>query len=193
MLALNLALVGGIMAVGVGAHSLGVFAEGVDYLADAAGLAVALVALRFDRRARSAGTAATWAALVNAGWLLVANASIIAGAALRLAHGVHRVDGLPVLVVSAVAAAVLLVGAVVLARDAEIGEGAGAALTMRAVLVDTASDAAAAAGVAAAGGIMFALRGDYWVDPAVAVLIALLVGYHGARLLGPITRRLAAR
>lgn len=192
VLTLNLALVGGLIAVGLGAHSLGVFAEGADYLADAAGIAVALLALRFDRGTRTAGTATTLAALVNAGWLLVVNALIIAGATVRLLHGVRRVHGLPVLLVSAVAAAVMLVGAVILAGDAEDGDSAGAALTMRAVLLDTAADAAAAAGVATAGGVMFALQGDYWVDPVVATLIALVVGYHAARLLGTVLRRLAA-
>lgn len=191
MLMLNLALVGGLIAVGLGAHSLGVFAEGSDYLADAAGIAVALLALRFDRGSRPTARAATWAALANASWLLAANALIIAGATVRLLHEVRRVDGLPVLVISAVAAALMLVGALILAGGEEEGGSAGATLTLRVVLLDTASDAAAAAGVAAAGGVIFALQGDYWVDPAVAILVALVVGYHAARLLGTVVRHLA--
>lgn len=139
VLMLNLALLGGLIAVGLGAHSLGLFTEGSDYLADAAGIAVALLALRFDRGARTTARAATWAALANAGWLLAANALIIAGATVRLLHDVRRVDGLPVLVISA--AALMLVGALILAGGEEEVGSAGA-------MLDTASDAAAAAGVA---------------------------------------------
>ena len=40
VLGLNLALVGALVTVGITAHSLGVFAEGGDYLADAAAIGV---------------------------------------------------------------------------------------------------------------------------------------------------------
>lgn len=45
VLALNLVLIGGLVFVGVGAHSLGVLAEGADYIGDAGGVGVALVAI----------------------------------------------------------------------------------------------------------------------------------------------------
>ena len=44
VLALNLALVAALVAVGVTAHSLAVLAAGGDYLLDAAGVGVALLA-----------------------------------------------------------------------------------------------------------------------------------------------------
>lgn len=50
VLALNLALVGALVAVGVAAHSLAVLAEGGDYLLDAAGVGVALLAIRLSAR-----------------------------------------------------------------------------------------------------------------------------------------------
>jgi cobalt-zinc-cadmium efflux system protein len=65
-------------------------------------------------------------------------------------------------------------------------------LNMRAVLLDTAADAAAAAGVAAAGGVILATGGLFWIDPAVAFVIALVVGYHAVRLLVVITAALRA-
>ena len=77
VLGLNLALVGVLAAVGIGAHSLGVMAEGADYLADAAAIGVALLAIRLSglpptvARPHGYPMATTWAALVNAGWLLV--------------------------------------------------------------------------------------------------------------------------
>jgi Co/Zn/Cd efflux system component len=53
VLALNLALVAALVAVGVTAHSLAVLAEGGDYLLDAAGVGVALLAIRLSTRPAS--------------------------------------------------------------------------------------------------------------------------------------------
>lgn len=70
---LNLALVAGLVVVGLTAHSLGVLAEGADYLADAAAVAVSLFAIRLSQRTTSTGPAGRVppaglvAALVNAG------------------------------------------------------------------------------------------------------------------------------
>jgi cobalt-zinc-cadmium efflux system protein len=50
VLALNLLLVGGLVAIGLSAHSLGVLAEGVDYLADATAIAVSLLAIWLSNR-----------------------------------------------------------------------------------------------------------------------------------------------
>ena len=50
VLVLNLALVTGLVAVGVTAHSLAVLAEGGDYLLDAAGVGVALLAIGLSAR-----------------------------------------------------------------------------------------------------------------------------------------------
>jgi Co/Zn/Cd efflux system component len=66
---LNLALVAALVIVGVTAHSLGVLAGGVDYLADAAAIAVSLFAIQLAHRPeRSAAhaNATNIAALVNA-------------------------------------------------------------------------------------------------------------------------------
>jgi cobalt-zinc-cadmium efflux system protein len=76
VLSLNLALVAGLAAVGILSQSIGVFAEGVDYLADAAAVGMALVALRLSKRPGSPSRpdgypkATAIAALVNGGWLL---------------------------------------------------------------------------------------------------------------------------
>src|SRR5438552_12716861 len=87
VLMLNLGLVAGLVAVGVTAHSIAVLAEGGDYLLDAAGVGVALLAVRLAARpaspTRPAGypNATSIAALINAGWLLVLEL-LVAGAAL---------------------------------------------------------------------------------------------------------------
>jgi cobalt-zinc-cadmium efflux system protein len=195
VLVLNLALVIGLVAVGVTAHSLAVLAEGGDYLLDAAGVGVALLAIslaaRPPNRARPEGhpNATSIAALVNGGWLL-AFELLVAGAAIdRLITRTPQVDGLPVLVVSGIAALVMTAGAVVLHRDEGNGETKERDLSVAAVLLDTIADAAAAAGVATTGGIILATRGWYWLDPAVALAIAVIVSYHAFALIWKVHNR----
>jgi cobalt-zinc-cadmium efflux system protein len=192
VLLLNLGLVTALMVTGLAAHSLAVLAAGADYLADAAAIGVSLLAIWLAARppspSRPSGypNATNIAALVNAGWLLVLNTGIALAAIWHLAAGTHRVQGLPVLVVSAIAAAVMLAGALVLGSDADDDDGEED-LNVRAVLLDTAADAAAAAGVAVSGAIILGTGGWYWLDPATALVIAAIVGYHALKLIRKIT------
>jgi len=198
VLVLNLGLVAALVIVGITAHSLAVLAEGGDYLLDAAGVAVALLAIRLSARpagrARPAPT--DIAALVNSGWLLVLELLIIGAAAERLVTRTPQVHGLPVLIVSGVAALTMTFGALVLRADADDdddddADGAGGRnLSVAAVLLDTVADAAAAAGVAATGGIILATGGWYWLDPAVALVIAVVIAYHALALLRKVLTRL---
>jgi cobalt-zinc-cadmium efflux system protein len=195
VLVLNLFLVGALVAVGLSAHSLGVLAEGVDYLADAAAIAVSLLAIWLSNRPPTIKhphgypKATLLAAAVNALWLLVLSLLVAAGATSRLVTGTHEVHGLPVLIVSGIAAIVMVVGALILGSDVDDldDDNDNDSLNMRAVFLDTAADAAAAAGVAVAGGIILATGGLFWIDPAVAFVIAIVVGYHAVRLLIVIT------
>jgi len=186
VLVLNLALVAGLVAVGVGAHSLGVLAEGGGYLLDAAGAGLALLAIRLSaRRAHRWRLSPTGAAaLVNAGWLLLLELIVASASIDRLATRTPRVHGLPVLVASGIAAVVMTAAALVLRGDHD-GEQD---LSVAAVLLDTIADAGAAAGVAAAGAIILVVRGWYWLDPAVALTIAVLVAYHAVALIRTLVR-----
>jgi len=197
VLALNAALVAGLVVVGLSAHSLGVLAEGADYLGDAAAIGLSLFAIRLSerpptrRRPHGYPKATALAALVNGGWILILSLVIIAGAIFRLVTTTHQVHGLPVLVVSGIAAVVMLVGALILGGDANDGhDDDNGDLNMRAVLLDTAADGAAAAGVAATGGVILATRGSYWLDPTVALIVAVVVAYHTVRLLIDVARAL---
>jgi cobalt-zinc-cadmium efflux system protein len=198
VLVLNLVLVAGLVAVGVGAHSLAVLAEGSDYLLDAAGVGVALLAIRLSARpasrARPEGhpNATSIAALVNGGWLLILELFVASAAVDRLVTGTPPVDGLPVLVVSGIAALVMAAGALILRGDAEHDEGETGQrdLSVAAVLLDTTADAAAAAGVAATGAIILATGGWYWLDPGVALAIAVIVAYHAFALIRKVLGRL---
>jgi divalent metal cation (Fe/Co/Zn/Cd) transporter len=50
------------------------------------------------------------------------------------------------------------------------------------------ADSAAAAGVAVTGAVILAARGWYWLDPAVALTIAVVVAYHACRLIPKVLR-----
>lgn len=197
VLVLNLALIAGLVITGVTAHSLAVLAAGGDYLLDAAGVGVALLAIRLsarppDSRPQRRLNPSAVAALINSGWLLILEVLVAAAAIDRLSTGTPRVDGLPVLVVSGVAALVMTGGALVLRADGadQDDESAEQNLSVAAVLLDTIADAAAAAGVAAAGAIILASGGWYWLDPAVALAIAVAVTYHALVLIRKAVARL---
>jgi cobalt-zinc-cadmium efflux system protein len=166
-----------------------VLAAGGDYLADAAAIGVSLFAIWLSRQPPSPRRpggyphATNIAALVNGGWLLVLSVLVVVSAIGRLVGGVPAVEGLPVLIVSAVAAAVMLVGAFILGGDGDGADDGGDDFNMKAVLLDTAADAAAAGGVAVSGAVILATGGWYWLDPVVALIIAAVVGYHALGLL----------
>jgi cobalt-zinc-cadmium efflux system protein len=158
VLLLNLALVAGLVVAGTGAHSVAVLAAGGDYLADAAAIGVSLLAIGLARRAptrrRPGGfpRATAYAALINVTALLAVMAVVAAGAAGRLVSGAGHVHGLPVLIASGAAALVMLgAGLILRGDDGAPGDTAGDRANMRAVLLDTLADGAAAAGVAAPG------------------------------------------
>lgn len=198
VLLLNLGLVTGLVIVGAAAHSLAVLAAGADYLADAGAVGVSLLAIWLASRPRGPGrlggnpNATNIAALVNAGWLLALNIVIAVAAAGRLAAGTHQIEGLPVLIASGIAAVVMLAGALILGGDPGDEAGRGEDLNVKAVLLDTAADAAAAAGVAVSGAIIFLSGGWYWLDPAVALAIAVIVGFYALKLIRKITAAIRA-
>jgi cobalt-zinc-cadmium efflux system protein len=82
--------------------------------------------------------------------------------------------------------------ALILRGDAEEDEGETGErdLSIAAVLLDTVADAAAPAGVAAMGAIILATAGWYWLDPAVALTIAVIVAYHAFVLIRKVLGRL---
>jgi cobalt-zinc-cadmium efflux system protein len=69
------------------------------------------------------------------------------------------------------------------------GDGDGD-LHMKSVMLDTIADAAAAGAVALAGGIIYFTGRYFWLDPSIAIVVAVVVGYHAARLLRKALRAL---
>jgi cobalt-zinc-cadmium efflux system protein len=190
VLLLNLALVAGLVAVGISAHSIGVLAAGGDYLIDAAAIGISLLAIGLARRPptprRPGGypRATAYAALVNLTLLLAVVAAVAAGAIGRLVTGPGHVHGLPVLIASGIAALVMLGGGLILRGDADDPEDSeGDRANMRAVLLDTLADSAAAGGVAVTGAIILADPALAWLDPTVALIIAAVIGYQALVLI----------
>ena len=199
VLTLNLALVAGLVAAGAAAGSPAVLATGGDYLLDAAAVGVALFAARLAGRPRKRPgrpgrvDPVSAAALINAGWLLALELLVAAAAATRLASGSPRVEGLPVVLASSLAAVVMTAAALILrGDDPDPGGDGDRDVSVHAVLLDTVADAAAAAGTAATGGIILATGGSYWLDPAVALVIAPVVAGHAATLIRKVLARLRA-
>ena len=187
VLLLDLLLIVALVIVGLAAHSLGLLAAGVDYLGDGAAIGVSLFAIRLSHRAVSDHLSrhpnpTHIAALVNAGSLLALNIGVVAAAIRRLASGTAEVRGAPVLIVSTVAAVVMLLCTVIVGADRNARDS-GEDLNLRAVSLDTAANAAAAAGLAASGAVIMITGDWYWLDPTVALIIAAVIGYHAVNLI----------
>ena len=165
-----------LISVGLAAGSLGVLASGADYLGDALGTGLSLVALRMSRRPHGHPRATSYAALVNASLLLLVTVAVAVEAIYRLSTGAPSVDGLPVVIVSIIAAVAMITCALIL------GDVAGD-FNMQSVMLDTVADAAAAIGVAISGAVILATGEFFWLDSVVALMIAVVVGYHAVRLI----------
>jgi cobalt-zinc-cadmium efflux system protein len=120
VLSLNLALIVGLVVVGLTAHSLGVLAAAGDYFADAIGIGVGLFAIMLSRRPPTAQRpngypkATSVAALLNGALLLLIVAFVIVEGVHRLAIGTGHVHGLPMVIASSAAAFSMVVGALIL-------------------------------------------------------------------------------
>lgn len=176
VLAVNAAMVAGLLTVGLVAHSLGVLASGADYLGDALGAGLSLTALRLSRGEHGHPRATPLAALANSSFLLAVTLTVAAEAIRRLIAGAPPIHSVPVVIVSVIAAAAMIACAFIL------GDVEGN-LSMESVMLDTIADAAAAIGVAISGAIILATHGTYWLDALVALLIALVVTYHALGLM----------
>lgn len=182
VLLLNVSMVLALVIVGLVSHSLGVLAAGGDYLGDAAGVALALIALRQSRHGTDRPR--SYPAVANATFLLVVTIVVIVEAIRRLTDGAPHVDGLPVIVVSVIAGSVMAACAFIIGT---VEEGD---FNMRSVMLDTLADGASAAGVAASGAIILIVGGVYWLDSAAALAITAIIAYHAVKLIGDVISHL---
>jgi cobalt-zinc-cadmium efflux system protein len=178
VLLLNLAMIAGLVVVGLSSHSLGVLAAGGDYIADSAAIGLGLFAIRVSHHPNGHPKATSVVALINSLFLLVVTLFVIFAALQRLTSHTPEIEALPVIVISAVATIVMVVGVLIL-RSVEDGDD----LHMRSVILDTVADAVSSAAVAITGGIILVTRGFYWLDSVIALAIGLGIGYQALKLL----------
>lgn len=181
VLGLNLALIIGLVIAGLLAHSVSVLAAAGDTIADCFALVLGLIAIALRDRNPDhphAQRPIAIAALVNATLLLAVTVTVTVEAISRLQEGSPPVEGLPMVIVSVITMIVMLAGALVLGRSA-----AGEDLHMRSVLIDALADAAAAAAIAVAGGIILVTNGLYWLDPVLALGVSALITIAAIQLI----------
>ncbi|MDL9978452.1 cation diffusion facilitator family transporter [Microbacterium candidum] len=181
VLCLNAALIVGLVVAGVVANSVSVLAAAGDTIADCVGLVLGLIAIRLRDRDPDhphANRPIAIVALINAVFLLIVTATVVAEAVARLLEGSPPVEGLPVVIVAVITMVVMLVGAVVLGRSA-----ADEDLHMRSVLIDALADAASAAAIAVAGAVILVTNGFYWLDPVLALAVSALIAIAAVQLL----------
>ena len=167
-------------------HSLALLADAAHMLSDVAGLSVALIAHQLvERRATARHTyglqrAEVLGAQANGVTLLVVAAWVVFEAVRRVGDPSDVVGG-GLLVVAALGLCVNVGSAVLLAR------AGGESLNMRGALVHMVLDAAGSVGAIVAGVAVVAWDAA-WVDPAVSILIAVLVVWSAWGLLRDTTQ-----
>jgi cobalt-zinc-cadmium efflux system protein len=183
LLGLNAVMIVALVGVGFATHSLGVLAAGGDYAADSAAILLGILAVTIRERVGPESKAPTVVALLNGSALLVVTVLVIVEAVRRLLHGTPEIHGLPVLITSGIAAIVMVIGALVLGREAGSEDP-----HMRSVLLDTVADALTSAAVAGTGAVILVVQGLYWLDSVMAVLVGLVIGAGATRLLVQVVR-----
>ena len=184
-IALNLAFVIVEVAVGLAGNSLGLVSDAGHKLVDVLMLGVALAGAWLARRQAARGAAFRRAsaliALVNASVLLIAVAGVVWGSLLRLSEPAP-VDGAAV---SWTAAAGILVSGL----SAWLLQRHRGDINTRAAFLHMATDSLLSLGVVLSG-IVISLSGWNWVDPAVSLLVALVILANTVRLIADAVRSL---
>lgn len=174
---LNVGIVVAQVVAGVVAGSVGLLADAAHNLTDVLAITVALVAVRLARRPRTAQRsygyhrATVLAALFNAASILAVSVVVVVEAVQRLADP-QPVEGGVVIVVAGLGAVFNGIAAlVVFDRSGD--------LNMRGALLHLISDAATSVAVALCGAVILVTDGWYWLDPAVALVISVVIAWQG--------------
>ena len=183
VLFLNIFIITALLFVGNSSNSLGVLATAGDYLVDCSAIILGLMAIRIKQRKGIDSKATTVVALINSLTLIVLTAYFIFQALHRLSGPPPKIEALPVLIVSSLAAVVMLIGAFIIGSD-------GGDLHMRSVLIDTVADAMSAAALAISGAIILIYKKFYWVDSALALIIGIFIAYQATKLLREVIQEL---
>jgi len=170
---LNLAFVVAEAAFGYFSNSMALIADAGHNLSDVAGLVVAWIAAGLAKRPPSARYtyglrgSSILAALFNAVFLLLAVGAIGWEAMVRL-FTPEPVAGITVMVVAGIGIVINAVTAWLFAS------GRHSDLNIRGAYLHMAADAAVSAAVVVAG-VIILFTGWYWIDPAVSLLVAVVI------------------
>lgn len=181
VLCFNIALIAGLVVVGISANSVSVLAAAGDTVADCLGLVLGLIAIALRDRDPDhphSHRPIAIAALVNGVLLLGVTVSVVFEAVSRLQEGSPPVSGLPVVIVSLITLIAMLSGALVLGMSS-----ADEDLHMHSVLLDALADAAIAAAIVIAGLVILLTQGLYWLDPALALVVSAVIMIAAIRLI----------
>lgn len=170
---LNLAFVLAEVLFGVRAHSLALISDAGHNLGDVLGLSLAWAGILLarlgptPRRTYGLRRFSILAAIGNAGFLLVAVGAITVEAVARLYHP-EPVAGRSVMIVAAIG--------IVINGGTALGfmRGRHGDLNIRGAFLHMLADAGASAGVVIAG-LLIMLTGWFWLDPAVSLLLVMLI------------------
>jgi cobalt-zinc-cadmium efflux system protein len=177
---LNVGIVVAQLVAGFASGSLGLLADAGHNLTDVLAIAVALIAVMLTRRPRTGQRSFGWhratvlAALFNA-------ASILAVCVFVVYESIERLRD-PQPVEGGIVVAFALLGALFNAIAAFVVHDGSNDVNMRGALLHLISDALTSVAVAACGVVMLVTDGFYWLDPAVALLISVLIAWQGWRL-----------
>jgi cobalt-zinc-cadmium efflux system protein len=191
VLVMQAAIVGGLVAAGLVAHSVGLLSAAGHNLADVGAVALSLAAVRLATRkpttSRSFGyhRSTVLAAQANAAGILAISVFIVVVAVTRLGH-VHHVRG-GVVMLAALGDFVLNGLSALLLRGDHRSHGhahdhADPDLNVKAAMLHLAGDALAAAGVAVAGAVILLTGRFDWLDPAISIAIAVLIAWEAVKL-----------
>src|SRR5207248_3638200 len=184
LLVANLAVVGVKLAVGITSGSLAVLGGAVDSCVDALNNVLALIIVRVAAKEPDEdhpyghGKFETLGALAIVGFLAITCFELIRGAVKELLHGAHPGG----VTDSQLAVLVLTLGVNVVIAWYENRRGrelkgellvAGAAHTRAGVLIT----------VGVLAGVLFARQGWWWIDPVVAIAVALVIVLVAYRIL----------
>ncbi|HMS25315.1 MAG TPA: cation diffusion facilitator family transporter [Acidimicrobiia bacterium] len=191
-LVLNLAIVLLQAVFGFIAHSIGLIADAGHNLTDVGAIALSLFAVRLLRRAptrdRSYGfhRAGVLAAQANAATMLLVT-GFIGYEAIRRLFEPEAVNGGLVVIVASIGALINF-GCALALREGHAGHEHGSSsrsedINIRSATLHLLGDGAASLGVVIAGLVIMLSGGWYWLDPAISLLIGLLIALQAFKLL----------
>ena len=184
LLAANLVVVGAKLAVGLASGSLAVFGSALDSAVDALNNVLALIVVRVAAKAPDEdhpyghGKFETLGALAIVGFLSVTCFELVRGGILDLTSGTRRVS------VSDMQLAVLVLTLGVNVVIARYEHRRGAELGSELLVADAAhtrADVFITVGVLAS--LLFARQGLWWIDPAIAIVVACVIVFVAYRIL----------